>query len=99
MILAGEMPDNKVNPEDLAPDLPEDATGDLPDDLPSYDQCMRKSLFKHIFNFEFFNSKPLKPRMTLLHHQNFHHLQIRSKKVKTTLADGQVQQSSGPVLH
>ena len=42
MILAGEMPDNKVNPDDLAPDLPEDATG-VPDDLPSYDQCMRKS--------------------------------------------------------
>ena len=37
--------------------------------------------------------------MTLLHHQNFHHHQIRSKKVKTTLADGQVQQYSGPVLH
>ena len=54
MILAGEMPDNKVNPDDLAPDLPEDATGDLPDDLPSYDQCMRKSLLKHIHNFEFF---------------------------------------------
>lgn len=55
MILAGEMPDNKVNPEDLAPDLPEDATGDLPDDLPSYDQCMRKSFLKHIQNFELLN--------------------------------------------
>ena len=49
MILAGEMPDNKVNPDDLAPDLPEDATGDLPDDLPSYDQCIRKLFLKHEF--------------------------------------------------
>ena len=53
MILAGEMPDNKVNPDDLAPDLPEDATGVVPDDLPSYDQCMRKSLQKSSLNYEF----------------------------------------------
>ena len=53
MILAGEMPDNKVNPDDLAPDLPEDATGVVPDDLPSYDQCMRKSLQNSSLNYEF----------------------------------------------
>ena len=56
MILAGEMPDNKVNPDDLAPDLPEDATGVVPDDLPSYDQWSDSNFIPRISKkFEFRN--------------------------------------------
>ena len=37
--------------------------------------------------------------MTLLHHQNFHHLQIPLRKVKMTLVAGRARQFSGLVIY